>query len=96
MMVGDILKYIPTSTVGKVADVKESRDGIVWIKLDVTGLYYDSAYLKTADPSEYIQISFKEREKSVSGHDGAEAALEKIRKDEEEVDIKFFTPSGGG
>jgi len=95
MMVGDILKYTPTSTVGKVTDIKE-RDGIVWIKLDYTGLYYDAAYLKDADPSEYIEVSFKEREKSVTGREGAEAALEKLRKEEEEVDIKYFMPSGGG
>ena len=94
-MVGDILKYIPTSTVGKIADIRE-KDGIVWIKLDVTGLYYDAIYLKDADPSEYTEVSFKEREKAVTGRDGAEAALEEIRKSEEEVDIRFFTPSGGG
>jgi len=95
MMVGDILKYIPTSTVGKVVDIRE-KDGIVWIKLDFTGLYYDAVYLKDADPSEYIEVSFKERERHVAGRDGAEAALEEVRKTEEEVDIRYFTPSGGG
>jgi len=95
MMVGDILKYTPTSTVGKVTDIKE-KDGIVWIKLDFTGLYYDAAYLKEAAPSEYIEVSFKERELHVTGREGAEAVLEKLRKDEEELDIKYFMPSGGG
>jgi len=95
MMEGDILKYAPTSTVGKVADVRE-RDGTVWVKLDVTGLYYDAAFLKTADPAEYREVSFKERERSAAGRDSAEAALEELRKTEEEVDIKRFTPSGGG
>lgn len=94
-MVGDILKYTPTSTVGKVSDIRE-RDGTVWVKLDFTGLYYDSAYLKTADPSEYIEVSFKERERSAAGRENTEAALEELRKTEEEVDIKNFTPSGGG
>ncbi|MBQ8373667.1 MAG: DUF2098 family protein, partial [Candidatus Methanomethylophilaceae archaeon] len=41
---GDILKYLPTSTVGKVQDIKE-ENGVVWVKLDFTGLYYDSTYL---------------------------------------------------
>jgi len=95
MMVGDILKYIPTSTVGKVADIRE-KEGTVWIKLDVTGLYYDSVYLKVADPSEYKEVSFKEREKIVTGREGAESVLEQLRKEEEEVDIRYFTPSGGG
>ena len=94
-MVGDILKYIPTSTVGKVMDIRE-KDGIVWVKLDFTNLYYDVSYLKEADPSEYIEVSFKEREKNVTGREGAEATIEKLRQDEEEVDIKNFMPSGGG
>jgi len=95
MMVGDILKYTPTSTVGKVTDIRE-RDGVVWAKLDFTNLYYDSIYLKETDPSEYKAVSFKEREKTVTGREGTEAALEKLRKEEEEVDIRYFTPSGGG
>ena len=95
MMAGDVLKYIPTSTVGKVTEIKE-KDGTVWVKLDATNLYYDSVYLKDADPSEYKEVSFKEREKTVTGREGAEAALEKLRKEEEEVDIKYFMPSGGG
>ncbi len=94
--VGDILKYIPTSTVGKVTDVRE-RDGKVWVKLDFTNLYYDFEYLKTADPSEYKAVSYKEREKNTAeGREGAEKALEELRKTEEEVDIRDFTPSGGG
>jgi len=95
MMTGDILKYTPTSTVGKVTDVRE-RDGKVWVKLDFTGLYYDAEYLTVADRSEYIEVSFKEREKGTAGREGAEAALEELRRTEEEVDIRRFTPSGGG
>jgi hypothetical protein len=95
MMTGDILKYTPTSTVGKVTDVME-RDGKVWVRLDFTGLYYDAGCLKAADPSEYIEVSYKEREKASAGREGAEAAIEELRKREEEVDIKRFTPSGGG
>jgi hypothetical protein len=96
MMAGDILKYIPTSTVGKVTEVRE-KDGIVWVKLDNTGLYYDSAYLKPADKSEYKEVSFKEREKrSASNKEEAQAILDEMQKAEDEVDIKDFTPSGGG
>ena len=95
MMVGDVLKYTPTSTVGKAADIRE-KDGTVWIKLDVTGLYYDAGFLRTADISEYREVSYKERERSAAGRESAEAALEELRKTEEEVDIKRFTPSGGG
>ena len=96
MMVGDILKYMPTATVGKVTDVRD-RDGRVWVKLDNTNLYYDASLLQPADASEYKEISYKERErKAVNSREGAETALEELRKSEEEVDIRDFTPSGGG
>ena len=95
MMIGDILKYTPTSTVGKVTDVRE-RDGRTWIKLDFTGLYYDADHLTAADVSEYKEVSYKEREKGIAGREGAEAALEQLRRTEEEIDIRRFTPSGGG
>ena len=63
LQVGDLLKYIPTSTVGKVTDVKE-KDGKVWVRLDFTDLYYDAVNLIPADPSEYIPVSFKEKRMS--------------------------------
>ncbi len=88
---GDILKYLPTSTVGKVQDIRE-ENGVVWVKLDFTGLYYDSTYLVPADASEYIEVSFKER----SAYEGGMRSIEDIRKESEEVDISEFMPSGGG
>ncbi|MDY0293535.1 MAG: DUF2098 family protein [Candidatus Methanomethylophilaceae archaeon] len=89
---GDILKYTPTSTVGKVTDVRE-RDGRVWIRLDVTDLYYDSGLLIPADASEYKAVSFKEREQS---QQTAREAIEASRDKARDVDISEFTPSGGG
>lgn len=94
--VGDIQKYIPTSTVGKVTDVKE-MEGKVWAKLDFTNLYYDVEFLKPADKSEYKAVSYKEREKSsVSTREGTEKILDDLRQAEDEVDISDYTPSGGG
>ena len=91
MEVGDLLKYTPTSTVGKVTDIRE-RDGKVWIRLDFTDLYYDASLLIPADPSEYIEVSFKERR----SYDGGRQAIEDIRKETEDVDVSEFMPSGGG
>lgn len=91
MEVGDLLKYTPTSTVGKVTDIRE-RDGKVWVRLDFTDLYYDASLLIPADPSEYIEISFKERR----SYDGGRQAIEDIRKEAEDVDVSEFMPSGGG
>ncbi len=91
LKVGDFQKYVPTATVGKVTDIRE-RDGRVWVRLDFTDLYYDSSCLVPADPSEYIEVSFKER----SSYEGGMKSVEDIRKETEEVDITEFTPSGGG
>ncbi len=88
---GDLMKYTPTSTVGKVTDVME-RDGKVWVRLDFTDLYYDSSFLVPADPSEYIEVSFKERASSDRGM----KSVQDIRRETEEVDISEFMPSGGG
>ncbi len=91
MKVGDLLKYTPTSTVGKVTDIRE-RDGKVWVRLDRTDLYYDAANLIPADPSEYIEVSFKERK----SYDGGREAIEGLKKEAEDVDVSEFMPSGGG
>lgn len=92
LQVGDLLKYVPTATVGKVQEIKE-ENGVVWVKLDFTGLFYDSRYLTPADPSEYIEVSFKER-KTV--YEGSLKSVEDLKKESEEVDISEFMPSGGG
>ena len=89
--VGDLLKYTPTATVGKVTEIRE-RDGKTWARLDFTDLWYDSGLLIPADPSEYIKVSFKERKSS----DGGRQALEDLQRELEEVDTSEMMPSGGG
>ncbi|MCQ2085103.1 MAG: DUF2098 domain-containing protein [archaeon] len=91
MEAGDIVKYTPTSTVGKVVDIK-SMDGKVWVKLDKTNLYYVADRLVAADPSEYKLVSFKEKESTFKGT----ASVGDLRKMEKEVDISEMMPSGGG
>ncbi len=93
VQVGDLLKYAPTSTVGKVTDIKEDDKGRVWVKLDFTGLYYDAVNLIPADPSEYIEVSFKERRVS---REGQMQSIEDIKRETQEVDISEMMPSGGG
>lgn len=92
-MVGDILKYIPTATVGKVTEIKE-KDGRVWVKLDYTNLYYDPQFLIPADESEYKAVSYKERESRREYNAGV--TLEDIQKMESEVDVSDMAPTGGG
>lgn len=89
---GDICKYLPTSTVGKVTDIRE-KDGKVWALLDFTNLYYDVSFLTAADASEYKQVSYKERERD---RDLKLRSSEQFAKTAEEVNIDSFMPSGGG
>ena len=89
---GDLLKYVPTATVGKVQDVKE-ENGKTWVKLDFTGLYYDASYLIPAAPAEYIEVSYKER-KTV--YEGSMKSIDDVKKESGEVDISEIMPSGGG
>jgi hypothetical protein len=83
---------MPTSTVGKVTDVKE-KDGKVWALLDFTDLYYDAALLTPADKSEYKEVSYKEREKD---REQKLRAVKQFEETAEEVNIDMFMPSGGG
>ncbi|MDR0198330.1 MAG: DUF2098 domain-containing protein [Methanomassiliicoccaceae archaeon] len=92
MKAGDICKYMPTSTVGKVTDVRE-KDGKEWVLLDFTGLYYDSRYLTNADISEYKEVSYKERERDL---EQKLRSVEEFAKTAEDVNIDRFMPSGGG
>jgi hypothetical protein len=92
MNVGDICKYLPTSTVGKITDVME-KEGKKWALLDFTNLYYDVTFLTAADASEYRSESYKERER---GRDQKLRSIEEFEETAEEVNIDTFMPSGGG
>jgi hypothetical protein len=51
IVVGSVVRYINTGTVGKVLDIKEDDEGI-WIMVDTTGLYYKPETLIIADASD--------------------------------------------
>ena len=87
MQVDDIVKYLPTSTVGKVTDIRE-QDGRSWARLDFTGLWYDVSLLNPCDASEYTPVSVKYRE--VKEFD-LQSAIESLNK--EDVDISNFSPT---
>ncbi len=92
MEVGEIYRYRPTGTVGKVDDVKEER-GRVWALLDQTKLYYDTRCLEAADESEYRKSSYKERVVDTSS---SMRSIEELQKHLKDVDVSGYTPSGGG
>ncbi len=87
MEMGDVVKYLPTSTVGKVAGIRE-QDGKIWVKLDYTNLWYDSVLLMECDPSEYKAVSVKYREVKEYNLDELASDLKK-----EDVDISTFSPT---
>lgn len=92
MRLGEIYKYMPTSTVGKVLDIRE-HDGKSWALLDFTELWYDSSLLIPADVSEYKEVKFKYKK---ADFQTKLKSVEDLIKKREEVDISGFTPSGGG
>jgi hypothetical protein len=92
LKIGDVYRYKPTGTVGKVMDIRE-REGAVWALLDYTNLYYDVRNLEPAPESEYRSVSYKETEKDQSI---VLQSVEQLQKVVEEVNIDSYTPSGGG
>jgi len=90
--IGEIYRYRPTGTVGKVEDIREEQ-GKVWALLDLTKLYYDVDYLEPADESQYRDSSFKEREPD---RETKLRSIEELQESLREVDISGFQPSGGG
>lgn len=93
MKTGDVVKYLATSTVGKVEDIVE-KDGVVWYKLDYTGLYYREDSLVPVNESEYKATSFREQvpDKKMS----ARRSLADLHEMEENVDIDVLDSVGGG
>ena len=60
MEVGDYARYINTGTVGKVEDISV-EEGVSWVMLDVTQLYYDETKLEKASEEEYKPVTIREK-----------------------------------
>ena len=60
MEVGDYARYMNTGTVGKVEDVMV-EEGVHWVLLDVTQLYYDETKLEKASEEEYKPVTIREK-----------------------------------
>jgi len=58
--VGDYARYINTGTVGKVEDISV-EEGVSWVMLDVTQLYYDETKLEKASEEEYKPVTIREK-----------------------------------
>ncbi|MBP5394477.1 MAG: DUF2098 family protein [Candidatus Methanomethylophilaceae archaeon] len=88
MQLNDTVKYLPTSTVGKIVGFRD-QDGRSWAKLDYTSLWYDVTQLTPCDPSEYKAVSVKYREVKEKT---PEELLRQLGN-KEDVDISGFSPT---
>ena len=53
------VRYVDTGTVGKVVDVK-TQDGVEWVKLDKTELWYRSNLVELLDEKDIKKSNFYE------------------------------------
>ncbi|MBI0584202.1 MAG: DUF2098 domain-containing protein [Methanomassiliicoccus sp.] len=92
MIVGDIVRYRNTGTVGKVEDIKVDGQ-VTWALLDTSKLYYDATSLDPASPDDYREIIDRE----AGGKDQLEDIM-RLRQEMEEMAEKVsrITPSGAG
>ncbi len=54
ILIGSVIRYLNTGTVGRVLELKEDEDG-VWVLMDTTDLFYKPETLVLADTSEIIK-----------------------------------------
>ncbi|MFP4545349.1 MAG: DUF2098 domain-containing protein [Methanomassiliicoccales archaeon] len=91
MEVGDYARYVGTGTVGIVNDVTE-EEGVRWVLLDKTDLYYQESTLEPASEDDYRKVSEKEEKTLEERLEGIKEMREKSRQLEDAFDD--VTPSG--
>jgi hypothetical protein len=87
IVVGSYVLYLNTGTAGKVLEIKQ-EEGVMWIMMDTTGLYYNVEALVVTD-ADAVKVKMEREEGKV---DKAELAREQVP--ERIVDIGQVT--GGG
>ena len=55
------VRYVDTGTIGKVVDLK-TEDGVEWVKLDKTELWYRSSLVELLDAKDIKKSSFYDDE----------------------------------
>jgi len=88
MEVGDFAKYKNTGTVGKVSDIMTEGD-VTWVLLDITDLYYDDRTLEAASEDEYVETSYKDRERK-----GSVKSVQDLLDTLGEISIEDVSPGG--
>ena len=83
------VRYVDTGTIGKVVDVK-TEDGIDWVKIGKTDLWYRSSLLELLDEKD-----LKTKHDSNDDEMDIEALKEKVL-DLENVELDSNVAEGGG
>jgi hypothetical protein len=92
MIVGDVVKYRNTGTVGKVEDIMVEGE-VTWALLDTSNLYYDIITLDPASEDDYHGAANREQGRRDQLED-----LDRLRQEMAEMAEKVskITPSGAG
>ena len=86
------VRYVDTGTMGKVIDLK-SQDGVEWVKLDKTELWYRSNLVELLDEKDIKKSAFYDKEDD--GEIDIEEMKEKARK-LEDMEMDSSVAEGGG
>ena len=91
LSVGDHVRYVETGTIGKVADLK-TEDGIDWVNIEKTGLWYRSKLVELLDEKDLKKKSFDD-----DGNDEIDIeALKEKALDLENIELDSNVAEGGG
>lgn len=87
----DHVRYVDTGTIGKVVDIK-TENGIGWVKLDKTELWYRSKLVELLDEKDLKNKSFDD-----DGNDEIDIeALKEKALDLENIELDSNVAEGGG
>lgn len=86
----DYVRYVDTGTVGKVLDLKTS-DGIDWVKIDKTNLWYKSSLVEVLDEKD-----LNLRDDSNNNDDIDIESLKEKALDLENIELDSNVAEGGG
>ena len=86
---GDYVRYVDTGTIGEVIDTR-TRDGIDWVKIEKTNLWYRSKLVELLDEKD-LKKSFDDGDDEID----IEALKEKAL-DFENYDMDSSVAEGGG
>lgn len=84
------VRYVGTGTIGKVIDIKTNDEGIDWVKIDKTDLWYRSKLVELLDEKDL-------KEKSGGGDDELDIEALKERAEKlENMQMDSSVAEGGG